>query len=100
MANASGLFICNVCRYLRISHTHFDEEILDLIEAARADLLLGGIKSEKVEDENDALIKRAIICYVKAEFGLDNADAEKYRESYNMLKRHLMLSSEYLEKEE
>lgn len=99
MANASGLFICNVRRYLRISHTHFDEEILDLIEAARADLLLGGIKSEKVEDENDALIKRAIICYVKAEFGLDNADAEKYRESYNMLKRHLMLSSEYLEEE-
>lgn len=100
MANASGLFICNVRRYLRISHTHFDEEILDLIEAARADLLLGGIKSEKIEDENDALIKRAIICYVKAEFGLDNADAEKYRESYNMLKRHLMLSSEYLEEEE
>ena len=80
-----------------ISHTHFDAEITDLIGAAQADLLLGGIKAAKVEDESDALIKRAIVCYVKAEFGLDNADAEKYRNSYEMLKRHLQLSSEYIE---
>lgn len=75
----------------------FDAKITDLIGAARADLLLGGIKEAKVEDESNALIKRAIICYIKAEFGLDNEDAEKYRESYDMLKRHLMLSSEYIE---
>lgn len=97
MANISKQLICEVRRYLRISHIHLDAEITDLIEAAKADLLLGGIKAAKVEDENDALIKRAIVCYVKAEFGLDNADAEKYRNSYEMLKRHLQLSSEYIE---
>ena len=97
MAKISNTFVCDVRRYLRISHTHFDAEITDLIGAARADLLLGGIKAAKVDDESDALIKRAIVCYVKAEFGLDNADAEKYRGSYDMLKKHLQLSSEYIE---
>lgn len=97
MADISEQFVHDVRQYLRISHTHFDAEITDLIGAARADLLLGGIKAAKVEDESDALIKRAIVCYIKAEFGLDNTDAEKYRESYDMLKRHLMLSSEYIE---
>ena len=96
MADISEQYVYSIRRYLRINHTHFDAEITDLIGAARADLLLGGIKAEKVNDEGDALIKRAIVVYVKAEFGLDNADGEKYRESYNMLKRHLMLSSEYI----
>ena len=97
MANISNQFVYDVRRYLRISHTHFDAEITDLIGAARADLLLGGISEKRVNDESDALIKRAIVVYVKAEFGLDNADGDKYRESYGMLKRHLMLSSEYTE---
>lgn len=96
MADISEQYVYSIRRYLRINHTHFDAEITDLIGAARADLLLGGIKAAKVNDESDALIKRAIVVYVKAEFGLDNADAEKYIESYNMLKRHLMLSSEYI----
>lgn len=95
MADISAQYVNSIRQYLRINHTHFNEEITDLIGAARADLLLGGISSEKVNDENDALIKRAIVVYVKAEFGLDNADDEKYRESYGMLKRHLMLSNEY-----
>ncbi len=96
MANISEQYVYSIRRYLRINHTHFDAEITDLIGAARADLLLGGIKPEKVNDEADSLIKRAVVVYVKAEFGLDNADGDKYRESYNMLKRHLMLSSEYI----
>lgn len=95
MANISEQYVYGIRRYLRTNHTHFDAEITDLIGAAQADLLLGGIKAAKVEDESDALIKRAIVCYVKAEFGLDNADADKYRNSYEMLKRHLQLSDEY-----
>lgn len=88
-------YINSIRSYLRINHTRFDIEIADLIEASRADLILGGISAAKVYDETDPLIKRAIVIYVKAEFGLDNADGEKYRESYEMLKRHLMLSTEY-----
>jgi len=97
MANVSTQLVYSVRQYLRINHTRFDSEISDLIGAAQADLLLGGIKAAKVEDERDALIKRAIVCYVKAEFGLDNEDADKYRNSYELLKRHLQLSNEYLE---
>ena len=97
MADISIQYVAGIRQYLRINHTRFDAEITDLIGAARADLLLGGISEKKVNDESDALIKRAIVVYVKAEFGLDNAYGDKYRESYGMLKRHLMLSSEYTE---
>ena len=97
MANISKQLICEVRRYLRISHTHLDAEITDLIEAAQADVGVGGIKAARVEDGKDARIKRAVGGYVRAEVGLDNGGAEKYRNSYEMLKRHLQLSSEYIE---
>jgi len=79
---------------LRISRatTAFDGEITDLINAAKADLQITGVK---VDDEADSLIKRAITTYVKAHFGWDNPDAEKLQQSYNMLKMHLSLSMEY-----
>ncbi len=96
MADITEQYVNSVRQYLRVSHEYFDGEISDLIGAARADLIMGGISPEKVNDESDPLIKRAVVVYVKAEFGLDNADAEKYKESYNMLKRHLMLSNEYI----
>ncbi len=96
MIKVSEQFIYSVRQYLRISHTHFDAEISDLISAAQADLMNAGIIPSRVADETDPLIRRAITTYVKAEFGLDNPDAEKYRESYSMLKMHLMLSTEYI----
>lgn len=99
-ATISAQYIKAVRDSLRINHTRFDNEITDLIGAAKADLLLGGILADKVNDESDALIKRAIITYVKAEFGLDNADSEKYKESYISMKKHLMLSQEYTAAEE
>lgn len=93
-------FIEDIRGRIRIKHTRFDDEITDLIGEARADLLLGGILPAKVNDESDMLIKRAIATYVKAEFGLDNADAEKYRDSYKSIRKHLMLSKEYTVAEE
>lgn len=100
MADISQNYILAARSAIRISHNKFDGEISDLIAAARDDLLtLGGIKAEKVNDESDPLIKRAVFTYVKANFGLDNPDAQNYAESYDMIKRHLMLSSEYKETE-
>lgn len=87
-------------RALRITHKRLDEEINDLIAAGRSDLVLGGILLSKAKDECDPLIKRALTQYVKAEFGLDNADSVKYRESYEALKRHLALSDEYTKGDE
>lgn len=88
----------SVRKALRISSNHFDDELQDLIDAAKADLALSGISPDKVPEEgqvSDPLIRRAITTYVKAHFGLDNPDSEKYQQSYNMLKQHLTLSSEY-----
>ena len=83
---------------LRISQssTAFDMEIQDLIEAARLDLEQSGISSEKAKDDNDPLIKRAIIVYCKANFGYDShTSAERFHDSYVMLKQHLSLAGDY-----
>jgi len=81
---------------LRITSSAFDSEIDDLIAAARADLKLSGVDPQKADaDDPDALIKRAIIIYCKAHFGLDNPEAERLQDAYDMLKAHLTLSREY-----
>lgn len=82
---------------LRISKYNdaFDDEIIDLIEAARLDLKLSGVSSEKAESEEDQLIRRAVTTYVKAHFGFDNPDSEKFRKSYESLKNHLTLAGDY-----
>lgn len=83
---------------LRISqsNTSFDMEIQDLIEAARLDLQQSGISFDKAKDDEDPLIKRAITVYCKANFGYDsNTSAERFRDSYVMLKQHLSLAGDY-----
>jgi hypothetical protein len=77
---------------LRLSNTAYDIEILDLIDCAKADLGLSGLITI---DETDTLIKRAILTYVKANFGWDNPDSERLMDSYLMLKSHLGLSPDY-----
>lgn len=80
---------------LRISGHDLDMEILDLIEAAKADLILSGVNKDKVID-TDPLIKRAITVYCKAHFGYDDSKiAERFEQSYISLKQHLTLSTEY-----
>lgn len=80
---------------LRGSGDDLDNEILDLIDAAKADLALSGVHSSKISDE-DPLIRRAIIVYCKAHFGYDDPKiAERFEQSYISLKQHLTLSTEY-----
>lgn len=81
---------------LRISSsaTAFNIEITDLINAAKADLGLSGILDEYILD-SDALIRRAITTYCKANFGYDNPDADRLQRAYDMLKNHLTMSADY-----
>lgn len=51
--------------------------------------LLGG-------GETDPLIKKAVTTYVKAEFGLDNEDADRLRASYKEQRNGLSLSDSYI----
>jgi uncharacterized phage protein (predicted DNA packaging) len=81
---------------LRVSGTAMDIEITDLISASLLDLKTSGIDADKtLESAMDPLIKRAVITYCKAYFGYDNPDADRLIQSYQMLKNHLSLSSEY-----
>lgn len=63
----------------------------DEIAACKMDLQDVGVK--KLE-ETDALIIRAITLYCKAEFGYSDK-SEQFWKSYECLKMHLSLSSEY-----
>lgn len=76
---------------LRINNAAYNNEIQDLIDACKQDLKISGIKPSLIQD-NDPLIIRAITVYVKAHFGYDNADADKFEKSYNLLKQHLAIA--------
>lgn len=78
---------------LRVSSVYPEDEIVGLIDAAKLDLKMGGIKII----DGDALIERAVITYCKAHFGYDNPEAERFEESYIKMKQHLMLYGDYHE---
>lgn len=92
-------YVASFRAYLRITTDKLDEEIKDLINAARDDLVLGGVLPVRVRDETDPLLKKAIGTYIKAEFGLDNDDAGAYRAAYDDLKKRFINSDQYTKEE-
>ncbi|MBY0130633.1 DNA-packaging protein [Bacillus cereus] len=89
------MILKDIKKALRISHDALDDEINDVIEAARHDLMLSGVSSIKANNNDDPLIKRAIKVYCKAEFVAEAKEAERFQASYNMLKNHLTLAGDY-----
>lgn len=79
---------------LRITSSSHDTEITDLIDACKEDLKLAGILSGKITD-TDSNIKRAIITYCKANFGLDNANSVGYTNAYNIMLGKLSVDYHY-----
>ena len=45
----------------------------------------------------DPQIKRAIIVFVRAEFGIENADRDKYLQSFESIKIRLALADGYID---
>jgi len=84
---------------LRIKSTAYDGEITDLIDTSTSELLLSGILQSKIDTLEtvapDVLLKRCVMLYCKANFGIANEESVKFQNSYNSLKIHLMLSTEY-----
>lgn len=82
-----------VKKALRISdgNTAFDDDIRGLIEAAMIDLQIAG----KTGIGTDALIEQAVIMYARANFGLYDADVERFARSYEALKNNITLSGRY-----
>lgn len=91
--------LLNKCKmYIRKFKTDaLDEEVQDLIDAAKTDLKSVGIVCENY---TDPLMIRAITCYVKTHYGYENKDSDKFLASYESIKTHLSLCSEYTTEQE
>ena len=69
----------------------FDLELLDLIDAATADLELMGIRV----DQEDPLCRQAIKTYCRLHFGTPE-DPERLQKAYDGQKAQLMKSAKYV----
>lgn len=71
---------------LRITTTAFDSEITDLIEAAKLDMGVAGVK---LPDEVNKLVNQAVITYCKMNFG-DPDNYDRLKRSYDEQKAQLV----------
>lgn len=79
---------------LRITSTAYDDEVSSLISAAIDDLKGAGVTGEAAGAESP-LVHRAIMTYVKANFGWGNEDYDRLMKAYDMQKIHLTLDTDY-----
>lgn len=76
---------------LRIKTEAFDDELTDLIEAAKLDLGIAGVE---LPEEIDALVGKAVITYCKMSFGLPE-DYDRLKRSYDEQKAQLSTATGY-----
>ncbi len=76
---------------LRITTDAYDDELLDLIEAAQADLGIAGVV---LPSDTDALITRATITFCKMSFGLPE-DYDRLKKAYDEQKAQLSNATGY-----
>lgn len=84
--------------FLRVTtnDTVINTEITTLIRACQRDLIRNGITPSLAYDLKDSLIEMAVLLYLKAEFGLDNKNYDKFRASYEELRTELALTDDYV----
>ena len=76
---------------LRIKTSAYDEELADLITAAKLDLGIAGVEVPSTLDE---IVTRAIITYCKMSFGLPE-DYDRLKMSYDEQKAQLVTATGY-----
>ena len=76
---------------LRITTDAFDQELLDLIDAALADMKIAGIINQNTLDP---LISRAVITFCRLNFGEPN-DYDRLKKSYDEQKAQLSTATDY-----
>lgn len=76
---------------LRVTTDAFDEELTELIEAGQADLRLAGIVNL---DTSDPLVRRAVITYVRMNFGQPD-DYDRLKRSYDEQKAQMGMATGY-----
>ena len=75
--------------------TAFDAEVEDLIEAARAAMRAGGVSGAVAADDSNGTVRLAVKVYCKANFGMDNPDADRLSQSFGDLLTMMRGSSEF-----
>lgn len=88
---------------LRVTHSKSDAEIQMWLDAAIADMRRCGVKKELLDESTmNSLAKSAVICFVKANYGYDNSEAERFMASYQGMLTALLNSSsnEYISPDE
>lgn len=84
---------------LRVTTDMTDVEIQMWIDAAKADMLRCGVKPVLVDGKTMyPLVRSAIICFVKGQYGYDNSEAPRFLDSYRLMLAALLnsKSNEYL----
>ena len=76
---------------LRIKHTALDDELIDMIAAAKKDLARVGIIN--IADE-DTLIIQAVKLYCKWHLNYES-DTDRYKEAYTSMAQSLSMSGDY-----
>lgn len=75
---------------LRITTNAFDQELEELIEAAKLDMGIAGV----IPDNLDAIVSRAIITYCKVHFG-EPDEYDRLKASYDEQKAQLSMATGY-----
>lgn len=78
----------------RVTAAAYDDELNDLIAAAKADLTLAGVAQERANDETDPLIRRAVKTFCRMNFGAPE-NYDKLKASYDEQKAQLQGASGY-----
>lgn len=78
---------------LRITTDAFNDELNDLIDAAKLDLGIAGVV---VPQTIDAICTRAVITYCKLHFG-EPDDYDRLKASYDEQKAQLSMATGYME---
>ena len=80
---------------LRITTDAFDDELLDLIEAAKIDLGIAGVDVPVTTDQAaDVIVNKAIITYCKLNFG-EPDQYDRLKASYDEQKAQLSMATGY-----
>lgn len=78
---------------VRVSDGYYDSELETLIESALFDMQNKGVLKEFIgdtEDDYPAIVKQAIVLFAKANFGLDNGEADRFMKTYDIIVRSLL----------
>jgi len=87
----AALTLAKVKAALRVTSTSLDDELTDLMAAAKADLGIAGVELPTNLDE---ICGRAVITYCKMHFGLPE-DADRLKRSYDEQKAQLVTATGY-----